>query len=232
MLSPEIPQIPIPTEPPSSSKIKRIRLIVRRPPLPLTNPQQRPPLPKFKWSLNTFLSSYTCLGEDKPDLDPATLEQNAEAEAEILERVEKFRHDGRFLPGTQILFGTKHDVSEYHPPQRTSTDVWDEVLKAVVVRARSRPKKSIGRQITSQIANKIQTYFDNQESRKIKAKEAEERRLRNLAKSTMKLVIGEWKKAIFVSFSSDKFYYLECLLMFLLKAYTRKTPLGARSGGT
>ena len=114
-----------------------------------------------------------------------------------MERVQKFRRDGRFLPGTQTLFGTKHHDGEYHPPQRTSTDVWDEVLKTVV--ARSRPKKSLGRQITSQIANKILTYFDNQESRKIKAKEAEDRRLRNLAKSTMKLVIGEWKKAIFVS---------------------------------
>ena len=168
--------------------------------MPLTNPRQRPPLPKFKWSLNALLSSYTCLGEDEPDLDLATIEQNAETEAEILERVDRFRREGRFLPGTQTLFGTKHDDSEYHPPQRTSTDVWDDVVKAVV--ARSRPKKSLGRQITSQIANKIQTYFDNQESRKIKAREAEERRLRNLAKSTMKLVVGEWKKAIFVSFFS------------------------------
>lgn len=117
-----------------------------------------------------------------------------------MERVEQFRQDGRFLPGTQTLFGTKHDDSEYNPPQRTSTDVWDAVLKAVVAKARSRPKKSLGRQTTSQIANKIQTYFDNLESKKIKAKEAEERRLRNLAKSTMKLVVGEWKKAIFVSF--------------------------------
>ena len=207
------------TEPPSPSKIKRIRLIVRRPPLPLTNPRQRPPLPKFKLSLNNFLSSYTCLGEDEPDLDLATLEKNAEADAEILERVEQFRRDGRFLPGTQTLFGTKHDDSEYHPPQRTSTDVWDDVVKAVI--ARSRPKKSLGRQVTSQIANKIQTYFDNQESRKIKAKEAEERRLRNLAKSTMKLVVGEWKKAIFVSslFFSDK---LELLAHSFLKKHIRE----------
>jgi hypothetical protein len=73
---------------------------------PLTNPRQRPPLPKFKWSLNTFLSS------DDPDVDLATLEQNAEAEAEILERVERFRRDGRFLPGAETLFGNKHDVSE------------------------------------------------------------------------------------------------------------------------
>lgn len=190
--------------PPSPSKIKRVRLIVRRPPLPLTNPRQRPSQPKFKWSLNNFLSSYTWFGEDELDLDLATLEQNAGADAEILERVEQFRREGRFLPGTQTLFGTKHDDTEYHPPQRNSTDVWDDVVKAVV--ARSRPKKPLGRQITSQIASKIQTYFDIRESRRIKAEGAEERRLRNLAKSTMKLVVGEWKKAIFVSFYfSDKF---------------------------
>jgi helicase SWR1 len=198
--------------------------------LPLTNPRQRPSLPKFKWSLNGFLSSYTSLGEDEPDVDLATLERNAEADAEILERVEQFRRDGRFLPGTQILFGTKHDYDEgeYHPPQRTFTDLWDEVVKAVVVARSNRPnkQKSVGRQIASQIANKIQTYFDNQESRKVKAKEAEERRLRNLAKSTMKLVVGEWKKAIFVS---DNFIYLLFGLSCLNnnnKAYTRKTPLG------
>lgn len=201
---PNLGSLPTPqtSTPASSSKInvKRIRLIVRRPPLPLTNPRQRPRLPKFNWSLNSLLSSYTCLGEDEPDLELATLDQDARAEAEILERVGQFRRDGRFLPGTQTLFGTKHDNGEYLPPKRTSTDIWDEILKAVDAKARSRPKKSIGKQITSQIANKIQAHFDNQESRKIKAKEAEERRLRNLAKSTMKLVVGEWKKAIFVSF--------------------------------
>ena len=203
MASPEIPEIPV-SELPSPSKVKRVRLIVRPPPLSLTNPRQRPSKPKFKWSLNNLLSSYTCLGEDEPDVDLATLEQNAKADAEILERVDQFRREGRFLPGTQTLFGTKHDGIEYIPPQRTSTDVWDDVVKAVV--ARSRPKKSLGKQVTSQIASKIQTYFDNRESKRIKAKEAEERRLRNLAKSTMKLVVGEWKKAIFVSFGfSDKF---------------------------
>ncbi|KAF8806665.1 hypothetical protein BYT27DRAFT_7233998 [Phlegmacium glaucopus] len=195
----QTPQTPLLTAPPSppKSNVKRVRLIVRRPPLTLTNPRQRPRLPKFNWSLNSLLSSYTCLGEDEPDLALATLERDAGVEAEILERVAQFRRDGRFLPGTQTLFGTKRDDSEYHPPQRTSTDVWDDVLKAVVVKARLRPKKSLGKQIASQIANKIQTHFDNQEARKIKAKEAEERRVRNLAKSTMKLVVGEWKKAIF-----------------------------------
>ena len=62
------------------------------------------------------------------------------------------------------------------------------------------PKKPLGRQIAAQIASKVQAYFDGLETKKLKAKEVEERRLRNLAKSTMKLVISEWKKAVYVSF--------------------------------
>jgi helicase SWR1 len=43
----------------------------------------------------------------------------------------------------------------------------------------------------------MQSYFDGLEMKRLKAKELEEKRLRNLAKSTMRMVIAEWKKAVF-----------------------------------
>ncbi|KAF8161419.1 SNF2 family N-terminal domain-containing protein [Crassisporium funariophilum] len=180
---------------PSKFNVKRIKLIVRRPPPTLTNPRQRAPQAKYNSSLNTFMSSYICIGD--ADTDIATLQREAEEEAIILERVERFRRDGRFIPGADVLFGAEVDEVPYTPPKRTSVDLWDKIIETIVARARTRPKKSIGRQIASQIAIKIQAHFDTQESRKLKVIEAEERRLRNLAKSTVKLVVGEWKKAVF-----------------------------------
>ena len=52
-------------------------------------------------------------------------------------------------------------------------------------------------QVTSAIASKMQAYFDTLETKRVKAKEAEEKKLKNVAKSTMRMVIAEWKKAVF-----------------------------------
>ena len=187
---------PVPT--PTKSVIKRVKLIVRRPPPPLTDPRQKAPPPKFGLSLNKFLHSYTRIDEDR-DTNAATLERKSQAEAEIREKVVKFKAEGRFIPGTQALFGTMPHEAPYTSPNRTTKDIWDAVVETVVVRARMMPKKPIGRQVAAQIASKVQAYFDGLETKKLKAKEVEERRLRNLAKSTMKLVISEWKKAVYVS---------------------------------
>jgi len=156
------------------------------------------PPPKFGLSLNKFLHSYTRIDEGR-DTDSATLERESQAEAEIRENVVRFRDEGRFIPGTEALFGTTIHEVPYTSPSRTTTDIWDAVVETVVVRARAMPKKSIGKQIAAQIASKVQAYFDGLEAKKLKAKDAEERRLRNLAKSTMKLVLSEWKKAVYVS---------------------------------
>ncbi|KDR75528.1 hypothetical protein GALMADRAFT_247988 [Galerina marginata CBS 339.88] len=187
--------LPPPTPSPIKFGIKRVRLIVRRPPPRLTNPRQRPPEPKFNCSLGNFLSSYVSVDED--DTTAPALDEQAKAEAEIREQVAQFRREGRFIPGTDVLFGTSVQDITHNSNVRVSKDIWDEVVDAVVARGRTRPRKSIGRQIASQISSKVQAHFDGQESKRVKAKEAEERRLRNLAKSTMKLVIAEWKKAVY-----------------------------------
>lgn len=162
----------------------------------MTNPKQRAPPPKFNSSLTQFLTSYIALDEEE-DAQVSTLQQEIEAQAEICERVERFRSEGQFIPGTDVLFGTApHDIP-YTSPQRTTCDIWDDIVQTVVAKGRTRPKRSVGRQITPQIASKIQAHFDGQETRKVKPKEAEEKRLRNLAESTMKLVIAEWKRVLY-----------------------------------
>ncbi|KAH9485667.1 Helicase SWR1 [Psilocybe cubensis] len=180
---------------PSPSKIKRIKLIVRRPPPLISSPRQFPPEPKFNSSLPSFLSSY--INIDEEDMTMSALEEEAKSEASIREQVVRFNREGRFIPGTDVLFGTEPPTVEHTSPQRSTTDTWDHIVEAVIARGKAKPKKSIGLQITSQISSKLQAHFDGLESRKAKAKEAEEKRLRKLAKSTMMIVIGEWKKAVY-----------------------------------
>lgn len=187
-------------EPEPYKAIKRIKLIVRRPPPRLTNPKQRPPQPKYDSNINHFLTSYINIFED--DTDAATLQQEALEEAKVREQVAQFHRDGRFIPGTNTLFGTEPDESEYMPPKRESSDHWDAVIDEVVKRCKTRPRKGLARHVAGMVASRVQAHFESLELKKAKAREAEEKRLRNLARTTMKMVISEWKKAVFVSLFS------------------------------
>jgi helicase SWR1 len=181
-------------------KVKRIKLLVRRPPPPITNPRQRPPPPKHNSSLREFLSSYVTLNDQ--DVDEHTSQQHAATDAAVFEQTESFRKQGRFIPGTDMLFGFNVDTqASFTTPQRIGKDKWDDVIEAVIRRTEAKSKIQSGRQIASQIASKIQAYWDAQEVRKDKMRLQEEKRLRALAKATIKMVTNEWKKAVFVRLS-------------------------------
>lgn len=186
--------------PPVTSKfnVKRLKLVVRRPPPPLTNPKQRPPPAKFNSSLGTFLASYTT--HNGRDVNENTLQRDITTDAVVLERTEQFRKQGRFIPGTDVLFGFNVDTTaSFTTPQRTNKDHWDHVVEAAISESKHWRKRPSGRQIAAQVASKIQAYWDGQEAKKDKLKSQEERRLRALAKHTIKMVTQEWKKAVFVS---------------------------------
>lgn len=201
--------------------IKKINLICRRP-AQFSHPRQRPPPSKHGSSVRRFLTSYISI--DDEDVDPSTLEDRAKEDAAIWERVELFRQQGRYIPGTDVLFGTDPDEITYVSPTRNTEDIWDQIIKEVVQKAKVRPRKPLSRQITSQIANKVQSHFDSQENKRNKAAQMEIRRLQVLAKSTVKLVVAEWKKAVFVRFFTCRcFKNIEIFL-----AYSRK---GATSTG-
>ncbi|KAF4600068.1 swr1 complex component [Pleurotus pulmonarius] len=174
--------------------IKRIKLLVRRPPPTISHPRQRPAPARFNTSVSALLTSYRTLNDR--ELNAEAFETSAGKDAEIHERVELFRKQGRFIPGTDVLFGTKPQEGSFTTPQRTTNDVWDEVVVEASAAGRSRLKKSTGKTISAQIAAKIQGYWDAQASKKDRAKVVEERRLRALAKATVKLVANEWKRVL------------------------------------
>lgn len=211
--------------------IKRVKLVVRRPPPPLTNPRQRPPPALYNSSLPAYLSSYQTI--DDEDVDASTVEQNATADATTLERVNLFRSQGRFIPGTDVLFGTTAPTAAAFPTPQRSQDTWDHVVEAVAAQWKQRKKKSTGVQIAAQIGRMVQAYWDGQAARQDKAKAQEERRLRMLAKATIKLVTNEWKKAVFVC---CLVFFAGVLLIevFVSVAYkgTGKTKIGGGRGET
>ena len=205
-------------EPPSisrTSSIKRVRLIVRKPPPSYTNPRQKPPAPRFASNLTDFLSSYISLDEQEQTLE--TLEALAQKEAALREKIERLHKQGRFAP---FLYGEsfKGFTSGKATPApvlsitanpnardpRRSKDGWEHVVETVVQRGRHGGGGSgfivRGRQVAAQVANRIQAYWDQSVVREDRARVQEEKRVRALAKATVKMVVAEWKKAVFVSF--------------------------------
>lgn len=208
----------VPDEPPSisrTSSIKRVRLIVRKPPPSYTNPRQKPPPPKFASNLTDFLSSYMSLGEQEQTVE--ALETLAQKEAALRERIERLHKQGRFGP---FLYGEsfKGLASGKATPvpvptimanpnardSRRSKDVWEHIVETIVHRGRHGGGGGgflvRGRQVAAQVANRIQAYWDQSAVREDKARAQEEKRVRALAKATVKIVVAEWKKAVFVSF--------------------------------
>jgi helicase SWR1 len=173
-------------EPSLKTNIKRIRLLVRTPPPSFSHPRQRP-LPRKYDSLSAFLESYKTLNDN--DATPEMMEETARKDAVTLERVDALRRQGRLLLGTDLLSSS--------PTPKRSPDQWDAVLESVVA-YRSR-RANGGKIIAKQIAQKIQTYWDGFAQREDKAKMQEEKRLRTLAKSTLRAVIDQWKRAVMVS---------------------------------
>jgi helicase SWR1 len=223
--SPDVQRPQDNVNPPQKPKfnIKRIKLLVRRPPPTVSNPRQRLPAPRYGASLEKFLSSYKILsGQDQNE---AALERSAHHDAAILERIDEFRRQGRLLLSADGLAAC--GVSSAPNGKHTSAvieskrdpDAWDHVMYAVTAQARTR--KSHGRHVAAQIASKVQAYWDGYAAKKDKAKMQEEKRLRALAKSTVRMVTNEWKKAVFVCDISGRGFLSDLMVFFcFLIAYS------------
>lgn len=194
-----------------TSSIKRVRLIVRKPPPSYSNPRQKPPAPTFASNLTDFLSSYMALDEHEQTLE--ALETLARQEAAFREKIERLQKQGRFMP---FLYGEKATPAPVlaitanpnaRDPRR-SKDAWEHVVETIVHRGRHGGGSSgflvRGRHVAAQVANRIQAYWDQSVVREDRARVQEEKRVRALAKATVKMVVAEWKKAVFVSFFSTR----------------------------
>ena len=179
--------------------IRRIKLIVRAPEPVYTNPEQRPTPPLFNKSVTSALASYTRLEND--DINEDALEDAARKDAAFLERVYALRQQGHMLLSAEDA----GRAVQTRPKERRipGSDPWDHVLDAV--RARYRHRETSGPEIAATIAAKVRAYWDMQNVKEGKVRVQQEKQLRALAKTTIKLVIAEWKKAVFVSdiFSFD-----------------------------
>ncbi|KAH9915412.1 SNF2 family N-terminal domain-containing protein [Fomitopsis serialis] len=177
---------------PSTSPLKRIKLIVRRPDPVYSSPVQRPPPPRFGSSLSALLSSYTTL--DGNDVNEDAIQDRIQQVADFWRRVGELREEGRFFPES-----VGDDSLPVSPPQRgpnmnTSQDTWSHIIEAVKDRATHRPTS--GRQVAAQVASRVRAYWEGRAVKDDKLKLQEEKRLRALAKATIRHVIDEWKKAV------------------------------------
>ena len=173
--------------------IRRIKLIVRAPEPVYTNPKQKPSPPIFNRSVASVLASFTRIEDE--DANEDALEDEARRRAVLLECVHALRRQGRMLLSSE-------DASraiQKRPTTRTlGTDPWDHIINLVRARYHS-PRETSGPEIAATIAAKVRTYWDLQNAKEGRVRLQQEKQLRALAKTTLKLVTTEWKKAVFVS---------------------------------
>lgn len=177
-----------------STPFRRIKLIVRKPPPSFSSPRQKPPDPKFGSSLESVLRSYTALEEE--DLDSAALDGMVREDVAIWKQVDVLRRKGRMLHRPPDFSSSTRSNSQ---SLERSPDIWDHVIEDVKERVIGR--RQSGRQVAAQIANRVKAYWEAQAVRDDKAKALEEKRLRALAKATIRLVTTKWRDAVYVSFS-------------------------------
>lgn len=162
-----------------------------------SSPWQRPDRATHNHTLSDLLSSYA----------PPDRSRYLNREVATREREAEFRREGRFIPGTDLLFGTKLDGEElpplYEPPKRETRDHWDNVIDSVAehYKLRTEGEKVLwnGREIAAGVAEEIKAYWEVHAVKREKMRVQEEKRLRALAKATIKSVVSEWKRAVHVS---------------------------------
>lgn len=192
------------TPPTPKFNIKRIKLLVRPPPPSYSHPLQRPAAKAFNGNLHEFLTSYISFNDN--DARPEALREAALHEAALRARIEVFRRAGRldrFMDadasvGVAIGNAFRGDVvsKRVDAPHK---DAWGAIVSAAIAKHKARKVSSSGKWIAGQIASKVQGYWESFAAKEDKLKAQEEKKLRALARATIKLVTDEWKKAVFVS---------------------------------
>ena len=168
-----------------SPSIRRIKLIVRRPTPRLTNPDQKLPLPSHGGSLTNILNSFTILDEE--EASQSELEEHAKERARFLNKVAFLRRQGYFLY-------TPEDGEKQPEPERQGGDIWDNILHEVETKAQSHLNNPC--QGAAVVANRIKAYWESRAVKEDKLKAQEEKRLRSLAKATIRMVVSKWKEAV------------------------------------
>lgn len=160
---------------------------------------------------------------DGQEVDEPALAARATNEAAEWRTIDRLRAQGRLLrppPDDDEVTGVGGALSG-----RTKRDVWDEILECV--KARNGEPFARGKDVAAQLSAIVKVYWEGQAVRQDKARAVEEKRLRALAKTTIRMVTAEWKRAVFVS---DGAPVWESVLMHRSAAYSRASAAQARSG--
>ncbi|KZT41874.1 hypothetical protein SISSUDRAFT_1058993 [Sistotremastrum suecicum HHB10207 ss-3] len=172
--------------------IKRIKLFQRPRPINCTHPSQVPRRPPHNWSLPSYLNSYTMLltPEEEGNLQIAELESRALQDASIQNRLASLQRSGRIL--------SAYSTREPQPEHIREIDHHDHLVSAACQQAAVISNlKSSHLQGSKRIAKMISTYWLGTKGIQEKSTKEENKRMRALAKTTGKLVVEEWKKAVF-----------------------------------
>ncbi|THH07869.1 hypothetical protein EW145_g3092 [Phellinidium pouzarii] len=177
--------------------IRRVRLIVREPPPTISSPSQRPRPAMYGRSLSALLASYVEL--EGKEQNESYLNQAALRSAKTMERIIALRREGRLLKNVK-------DYRDSSAPTHHPRDIWAAVVaeactrrNAFVVPARAPPLPRFGRGgiLAAAVSARMRVHWENVLGRKNRDALVEERRLRALAKSILRLVLDEWKKVVF-----------------------------------
>ena len=171
------------TEPsisPVKHPIPRVKLLVRRPPPMYSHPLQKPPPQQHGGSLDTLLSSFVYRNDS--EITPEVLQAELSAELALWRKIDALRQHGRLVERCEYAF-------KGVPPG----DAWAAIV-AQVERPwpGPGPKFVDGREMAANVAGKVRKYWEMENK-------VEEARLKGLARTAMRMVVEQWKKAVYVS---------------------------------
>ncbi|KAH9912764.1 SNF2 family N-terminal domain-containing protein [Epithele typhae] len=167
-----------PVDEPSISPVKhpvqRVKLIVRKPSPLFSHPLQRPPLKKHDGSLDAILSSFVT--RHGYETTTENIDAELEEELDVWRRVDALQREGRLV-----------ERSSYEFRGAEAQDTWAHVVREI-----EEPGVRFidGREMAANVAGKIRKHWQMENK-------AEEARMKILAKSTLNMVLGQWRKAVY-----------------------------------
>lgn len=173
---------------PSLSPVKhpitlpRVKLLVRRPPPMYSHPLQKPAPQQHGGSLDALLSSFTY--RNGAEIAQEALEAELSAELALYRKVDALRTQGRLVERCEYQFTGA-------PPG----DAWATIV-AQVGRLGPGQRWVYGREMAGNVAGKVRKYWEMENK-------VEEARLKGLARKAVKMVVEQWKKAVYVSVLLD-----------------------------
>lgn len=163
-------------------------------------PPNLPPQSRFDQSLSKYFSSWHTSGDiigttgEWQELSQAELLQRDEREAALYSRIDELRSEGLLQSREEAL--KRSHQNRAREAIRTN-NYWDSILSQIGPRQyQQRVELRNKIQMTKRVARMIQTYWDEKLGRGEKQRKIEERRVRALAKWTVREVRKEWKLAV------------------------------------